>query len=104
MKFKGTVSFLGRTGILTLDIPSVTEGRTSEEYRNFNPVTGCIRNSACAVKAFNEAVTAFDSVINRSPFADIAKDDMYASTTLSVVDGKEFRKVEHYGETDKPQA
>ena len=47
MKFKGTVSFLGRTGILTLDIPSVTDGRTTDDYRNSSPVTGYLTDASC---------------------------------------------------------
>ncbi|KAA8827220.1 hypothetical protein [Bifidobacterium myosotis] len=74
MKFKGTVSFYGRTGILTLDVPSVTDGRTTEDYRNFNPVSSYLSNSSLIVRAFNEAVRAFNHVLNSD---DLANDDLH---------------------------
>lgn len=74
MKFKGTVSFYGRTGILTLDVPSVTDGRTTEDYRNFNPVSGYLSDSSLAVRAFNEAVKAFNHVLNGE---DLARNSLH---------------------------
>ncbi|TPF92903.1 hypothetical protein BW14_06995 [Bifidobacterium sp. UTBIF-68] len=52
-----------KAGILTLDIPTLTDGHISESFTDITPMTE-MWNTGRLIDAFNKAAEAFDQVLN----------------------------------------
>lgn len=73
MELRGTVNVelgpgaLGesRVGLLTLDIPRLCDGKTSDNGES----NVCVHNSSRFIKSFNKAVAAFENEYNKEMYS-----------------------------------